>query len=166
MGGPTPSVQFSSVTQSYLTLCDPMDCSTPGVPVHHQLPEITQTHVHPVSEVIQLSREFVTSSVLSHCNKNLKRWADQRYSPWMDQCYNSVHSESKGKYILELWGYADPKDAKRREAPLAQFGSFFYMFFLLPLGLPYKRGGHSGTTRNWWENVCLSQQQRSTWVNL
>ena len=40
--------QFSSVTQSYLTLCDPMDCSTPGFPVHHQLPKPTQTHVHQV----------------------------------------------------------------------------------------------------------------------
>ena len=40
------SVQFSSVTQSCPTLCDPMDCSTPGFPVHHQFPEITQTHVH------------------------------------------------------------------------------------------------------------------------
>ena len=39
-------VQFSSVSQSCLTLCDPMDCSTPGLPVHHQLPECTQTHVH------------------------------------------------------------------------------------------------------------------------
>ena len=38
--------QFSSVTQSCLTLCDPMNCSTPGLPVHHQLPEFTQTHVH------------------------------------------------------------------------------------------------------------------------
>ena len=40
------SVQFSSVVQSCLTLCDPMDCSMPGLPVHHQLPEFTQTHVH------------------------------------------------------------------------------------------------------------------------
>ena len=40
------SVQFSSVTQSCLTLCDPMNRSTPGLPVHHQLPEFTQTHVH------------------------------------------------------------------------------------------------------------------------
>ena len=40
------SHQFSSVTQSCLTLCDPMDCSTPGLPVHHQLPEFTQTDVH------------------------------------------------------------------------------------------------------------------------
>ena len=39
-------LQFSSVAQSCLILCDPMDCSTPGLPVHHQLPESTQTHVH------------------------------------------------------------------------------------------------------------------------
>ena len=39
-------VQFSAVAQSCLTLCDPMNCSMPGLPVHHQLPEFTQTHVH------------------------------------------------------------------------------------------------------------------------
>ena len=44
--------QFSSVTQSCPTLCDPMNCSTPGLPVHHQLPEFTQTHVHWVGDAI------------------------------------------------------------------------------------------------------------------
>ena len=39
-------LQFSSVAQSCPILCDPMDCSTPGFPVHHQLPELAQTHVH------------------------------------------------------------------------------------------------------------------------
>ena len=48
-------IQFSSVAQSYLTLCNPMDCSTPGFPVHHQLPELAQTHVHWVGNVIQTS---------------------------------------------------------------------------------------------------------------
>ena len=46
------SVQFSSVAQSCLTLCDPMDCSMPGFPVHHQLPELAQTHVHRVGDAI------------------------------------------------------------------------------------------------------------------
>ena len=46
------SVQFSSVAQSCPTLCDPMDFSTPGLPVHHQLPEFTQTHVHWVTDAI------------------------------------------------------------------------------------------------------------------
>ena len=45
-GKPFSSVQFSSVTQSRLTLCNPMNCSIPGLDVHHQLPESTQTHVH------------------------------------------------------------------------------------------------------------------------
>ena len=47
--------QFSSVTQLCLTLCNPMDCSTPGFHVHHQLPELAQTHVHWVSDAIQPS---------------------------------------------------------------------------------------------------------------
>ena len=46
-------VQFSSVAQSFLTLCDPMGCSMPGFPVHHQLPELSQTHIHPISDAIQ-----------------------------------------------------------------------------------------------------------------
>ena len=47
------SVQFSSVTQLCPTLYDPVGCSTPGLPVHHQLTEFTQTHVHSVDDVIQ-----------------------------------------------------------------------------------------------------------------
>ena len=49
------SFQFSSVAQLCLTLCHPMDCSTPGFPVHHKFPEHTQTHVHWVSDAIQPS---------------------------------------------------------------------------------------------------------------
>ena len=45
--------QFSSVSQSCLTLCDPMDCCMPGLPVYHQLPELAQTHVHRVGDAIQ-----------------------------------------------------------------------------------------------------------------
>ena len=56
------SVQFSSVTQSCPTLCDPMNCSTPGLPLHHQLPEFTQTHVHLVSDAIQPSQPLSSPS--------------------------------------------------------------------------------------------------------
>ena len=49
-------------TQSCLTLCDPMDCSTPSLPVHHQLPELTQTHVHRVSNAIQPSHPLPSAS--------------------------------------------------------------------------------------------------------
>ena len=55
-------VQFSSVTQACLTLCDPMACSMPGFPVHHQLPELAQIHVHQVSDAIQPSHPSSLSS--------------------------------------------------------------------------------------------------------
>jgi len=56
------SVQFSSVTQSCPTLCDPMNCSTPGLPVHYQLLECTQTHIHRVSDAIQPSHPLSSPS--------------------------------------------------------------------------------------------------------
>ena len=56
-------LQFSSVAQSCPTLCDPMNCSTPGLPVHHQLPEFTQTLVHRVSDAIQPSHPLLSPSL-------------------------------------------------------------------------------------------------------
>jgi len=56
------SVQFSSVAQSCLTLCDPMDCSMPGLPVYHQLLELAQTHVHRVSDATQPSHPLSSPS--------------------------------------------------------------------------------------------------------
>ena len=56
------SVQFSSVAQSCLSLCDSMNCSTPGLPVPHQLSEFTQTHVHQVSDPIQSSHPLLSPS--------------------------------------------------------------------------------------------------------
>ena len=58
----SPSVQFRSVTQSCRTLCDPMNRGTPGLPVHHQQPESTQTHVHRVSDAIQPSHPLSSPS--------------------------------------------------------------------------------------------------------
>ena len=67
------SVQFSSVTQSCLTLCDPMACSTPGLPVHHQLPEFTQTHAlcYPL---LLPSSIFPSISVFSNESALCIRW--------------------------------------------------------------------------------------------
>ena len=56
------SYLFSSVAQSCPTPCDPMNCSTRGLPVHHQLPEFTQTHVHRVSDAIQPSHPLSSPS--------------------------------------------------------------------------------------------------------
>ena len=56
------SLQFSSVTQSHPTLCNPMVCNTPSLPVHHQLPELTQTHDHWVGDTIQPSHPLLSPS--------------------------------------------------------------------------------------------------------
>ena len=76
------AVQFSSVAQSCLTLCDPMNHSTPGFPVHHQLPESTQTHVHWVGDAIQpahpLSSPFPPAFNLSH-HQGLFKWVSSSH---------------------------------------------------------------------------------------
>ena len=58
------NIQFSSVAQSCPTLCDPMNHSTPGLPVHHQLPEFTQTHAHRVGDAIQPSHPLSFPSAI------------------------------------------------------------------------------------------------------
>ena len=71
------SVQFSSVAQSCLTLCNPMDCHTAGFPVYHQLLEFTQTHVHWLSDAIQPSHPLMFPSLPSfnHSqNQGLFQW--------------------------------------------------------------------------------------------
>ena len=72
------SVQFSSVTQSCPTLCDPMNWSTPGLPVHHRLPESTQTHVHWVSDAIQLLSPSAPALNLSQ-HQGLFKWVSSSH---------------------------------------------------------------------------------------
>ena len=88
--------QFSSVAQSYPTLCDRMDSSTPGFPVHHQLPELAQTHVHWVGDAMQLSHPrpllllpSIFPSIRVFCNESVLhiRWSKYwcfsfSISPW------------------------------------------------------------------------------------
>ena len=86
----TGSVQFSSITQSCPTLCDPMNHSTPGLPVHHQLPEFTQTHIHRVRDAIQPSHPL---SSLSPTAPNPSQ--HQSLFQWV----NSLHEVAK---VLEF----------------------------------------------------------------
>ena len=74
-------IQFSSLVQSCLTLCDPMDCSTSGLPVHHQPPEFTQTHVYWVSDAIQLSHPLSSpSSTFNHSqHQGLFKWVSSSH---------------------------------------------------------------------------------------
>ena len=76
------SVQFSSVAQSCPTLCDLMNHSMPGLPVHHQLPEFTQTHVHRVSDAIQPSHPLSSPSPLvsnPSQHQSLFQWVSSSY---------------------------------------------------------------------------------------
>ena len=85
------SVQFSSVAQSCLTLCDPMNRSTPGLPVHHQLPELTQTQIHRVGDAIQPSHPLSSPSPPApnpSQHQSLFQWV------------NSSHEVVK---VLEFW---------------------------------------------------------------
>ena len=82
--------QFSSVAQSYLTLCDPMDCNMPGFPVHHQLLEFTQTHVHRVGDAIQPSHPLLSPSPPA-----FSLFQHQSLSQWI----SSSHQVAK---VLEL----------------------------------------------------------------
>ena len=84
---------LSSVVQSCPTLCDPMDCSTPGLPVHHQLLEFTQTHVHWVSDAIQTSHPLSSPSPPTF---NLSQ--HQGLFKWV----SSSHQVAKGVY---RWWY-------------------------------------------------------------
>ena len=73
-------LQFSSITQSCLTLCNPMDCSTPGLPMHHQLPELTQTHVHWVGDTIQPSHPLLSPSAAFNLSQH------QGLFKWVSSC--------------------------------------------------------------------------------
>ena len=102
------SVQFSSVAQSCPTLCNPMNCSTPSLPVHHQLPEFTQTHAHQVSDAIQPSHPLLSpfppapnpsqhqsqlfawgghstgaSALASFPPKNIQGWSPSEWTSWI-----------------------------------------------------------------------------------
>ena len=84
------SVQFSSVTQSCLTLCNPMNRSMPGLPVHHQLLEFTQTHIHRVSDAIQPSHPLSSPSPPA---------PNPFQHQSLFQCVNSLHEVAK---VLEF----------------------------------------------------------------
>ena len=101
------SVQFSSVARLYPTLCDPMNCSTPGLPVHHQLPEFTQTHLHRVSDAIQLSHPLSSPSPPApnpSQHQSLFQWVNSSHevAKWSNQ---KNFKKKKNRYRNIHWWY-------------------------------------------------------------
>ena len=76
------SIQFSSVARSCLTVCDPMDCRTPGFPVHHRTSELAQTHVHRVGDAIQPSHPLLPPSPPAF-NLSQHQYLFQWVSSWL-----------------------------------------------------------------------------------
>ena len=70
---------YSLVTQSCLTLCDPMNCGTPGFPVHHQLPKLAQTHVHRVTDAIEPSHPLSSPSLLPSIFPSIRDFSSSQF---------------------------------------------------------------------------------------
>ena len=101
------SVEFTSVTQSCPVLCNPVDYSMPGFPVHHQLPELTQTHVHWVGDAIQPSHPLLSLSppafsVSKH--QGLFQWVSSSHQVTKVLASISPSNEYSGQISLQLTG--------------------------------------------------------------
>ena len=92
-------LQYSSVAQSCLILCDPMNHSTPGLPVHHQLPEFTETHVHRVSDAIQPSHPLLSPSPPAPIPPSIRVFSNLKY----------IHGEGNGS-PLQCSCLENPRD--------------------------------------------------------
>ena len=135
-------MQFSSVTQSCLTVCDPMDCSKPGFPVHHQLLELTQTQVHWVDDAIQPSYPLLSPSPptfnLSQ-HQGLFKWVSSLYEVAKVLEFQLQHQSFQWIFRTDflkdgLVGSAcSPRDSQE-SSPTPQFKSINS----LVLGFPYR----------------------------
>ena len=150
------SVQFSSVTQSSPTLCDPMNCSTPGLPVHHQLPEFTQTHVHQVSDAIKTSHPLPSPSppapnpsqhqgLFSELTLHM-RWPNY----WSFSLSISPSSEYSGLIFfwmdwLDLLAVQGTLQHHSSKASILQQSAFF----IVQLSHPYMTTGKTITLTRW-----------------
>ena len=119
----TLSVQFSSVAQSCPTLCDPMNRSTPGLPVHHQLQEFTQTHVHWVGDANQQSHPLLSPSPPAHSlsqHQGLFKWVTSLHQvakvlefQLQHQSFQwtpFIYKYKTPKYLKQLWNITKLKD--------------------------------------------------------
>ena len=123
------SVQFSSVAQSCPTLCDPMNCSMPGLPVHHQLPEFIQTHVQRVGDTIQPSHPLFSPSPALNLSQHqgLYNWVNSLHQvakvlefQVMTLLFNMLSSWKKHKLESRLLGEISITSDMQMTPPLWQ----------------------------------------------
>ena len=152
------SVQFSSVTQLCPALCDLMDYSMPGLPVHHQLPEFTQTHVHRVGDAIQPSHPLSSPSPpafnLSQ-HQGLFKWALRVYNfKWHDSGVNLPAMRETWVWSL---GQEDPLEKEMATYPSILAWRIPWREELCGLrSMGSQRVGHDWLTLSW---CCLLGQQ-------
>ena len=124
-------VQFSSVAQSYLILCNPVDCSTPAFPVHHQLLELTQTYVHRVGDAIQPSHPLSSPSPpafnLSQ-HQGFFKWVSSSQQAAIELGFQLQHQSFQWTFRTDfLWdglvgSPCSPRDSQE-SSPTSQFKS-------------------------------------------
>ena len=147
------SVQFSSLAQSCPTLCDPMNRSTPGLPVHHQLPEFTQTHIHRVRDAIQPSHPLSSPSSPApnpSQHQSLFQWVNSSHEvAKVLEFYLQHHSFQRtpradllqNGLVGSPWG---PRDSQE-SSPTPQFKSInslaLSLLFLVQISHPYITSG-------------------------
>ena len=125
------SIPFSSVTQSCPTLCDPIDCSMPGLPVHHQLLEFTQTHIHWVGDIIQPSHPLLSpcppaSNLFQHWG--LFKWVSSSHQVFKGLEFQLQHQSFQWIFRTDflqdglVGSPCSPRDS-RESSPTPQFKS-------------------------------------------
>ena len=144
--------QFSSVTQLCLTLCNSMDCSTPGFPVHYQLLELVQTHVHQVSDAIQPSHPLLSSSPLASIFPSIMVFSNElalriRWTKYWTFSFSISTSNEYSELISFRMDYLDLHVVQGALKSLLQHHSskasilWPSAFFTVPLSHPYMTTG-------------------------
>ena len=142
------SVQFSSVTQSHPTLCNPMSCNTPGLPVHHQLQELTQTHAHRVGDAIQPSHHLSSPSppaLNPSQHQGLFQWVNSSHEAtyWLNLFFfsatiaNFCPNDLICFGVNPMWIYQTKRQLEKKTPYLVFFFSSCLCSSLLTMVLPF-----------------------------
>ena len=158
----------SSVTQSCLTLCDPMNRSTPGLPIHHQLPEFTQTHIHRVSDDIQPSHPLSSPSPPPPIPPSIKVFSNEstprmRWSKYWSFSFSIIPSKEIPGLISFRMDWLDLLAVQGTLKSLLQHHSWKALilwrsaFFTVQLSHPYMITGKTiGLTRQTFVGKVMS----------